>query len=62
MVNRLNIKKIVERTPERPERPPQQPQNPDETQPPKVTIPLKYLSNFWRFMDLPLINSEIELD
>ena len=28
----------------------------------EVTIPLKYLSNFWRFLDLPLINCEIELD
>ena len=24
----------------------------------EVTIPLKYLSNFWRFLDLPLINCE----
>ena len=28
----------------------------------EVTIPLKYLSNFWRFLDLPLINCERELD
>ena len=28
----------------------------------KVTIPLKHLSNFWRFLDLILINSEVELD
>ena len=28
----------------------------------EVTIPLKCLSNFWRFLDLPLINCEIELD
>ena len=27
----------------------------------EVTIPLKYLSNFRRFFDLPLINCEIEL-
>ena len=27
-----------------------------------VVVPLKYLSNFWRFLDLPLINSEIEFD
>ena len=26
------------------------------------TIPLKYLSNFWRSLNLPLINCEIELD
>ena len=25
-------------------------------------VPLKYLSNFWRSLDLPLINCEIELD
>ena len=28
----------------------------------EVTIPLKYLSNFWRFLDLPLTNRETELD
>ena len=28
----------------------------------EVTIPLKCLSNFWRFLDSPLINCEIELD
>ena len=28
----------------------------------EITIPLKYLSNFWRSLDLPLINCEIELD
>ena len=28
----------------------------------EVTIPLKHLSNFWRLLDLPLINCEIELD
>ena len=28
----------------------------------EVTIPLKYLSNFWRFLDLPLTNCETELD
>ena len=28
----------------------------------KVAVPLKYLSNFLRFFDLPLINCEIELD
>ena len=27
-----------------------------------MTIRLKYLSNVWRFLDLPLINREIELD
>ena len=28
----------------------------------EVVVPLKYLSNFWRFLDLPLINCETELD
>ena len=28
----------------------------------EVVVPLEYLSNFWRFLDLPLINGEIELD
>ena len=28
----------------------------------EVAVPLKYLSNFWRFLDLLLINCEIELD
>ena len=28
----------------------------------ELTISLRYLSNFWRFLDLPLINYEIELD
>ena len=27
-----------------------------------VVVPLKYLSNFWRSLDLPLINFEIEVD
>ena len=27
----------------------------------EVTIPLKYLSNFWKSLDLPLINCETEL-
>ena len=27
----------------------------------KLVIPLKYLSNFWRSLDIPLINCEIEL-
>ena len=28
----------------------------------EIIVPLKYLSNFWRTLDLPLINCEIELD
>ena len=27
-----------------------------------IVVPLKYLSNFWRFLDLPLITCETELD
>ena len=28
----------------------------------EIVVPLKYLSNFWRSLDLPLINCEIEHD
>ena len=28
----------------------------------EIVVSLKYLSNFWRSLDLPLINCEIELD
>ena len=27
----------------------------------KVVVPLKHLSNFWRLLDIPLINCEVEL-
>ena len=27
----------------------------------KVVVPLKHLSNFWRHLDIPLINCEVEL-
>ena len=27
----------------------------------EVVIPLKYLSNFWRNLDIPLINCEVEI-
>ena len=27
----------------------------------KIMVPLKYLSNFWRTLEMPLINCEIEL-
>ena len=27
----------------------------------EIVIPLKYLSNFWRTLDIPLINSEVEI-
>ena len=55
---------------ELPERPPQPGKSGDADQPPQppvpslnveVTIPLKYSSNFWRSLDLPLINCEVEL-
>ena len=28
----------------------------------EVVVPLKYLRNFWRSLDLPLVNREIEID
>ena len=28
----------------------------------EVAVLLKYLNNFWRSLDLPLVNCEIELD
>ena len=28
----------------------------------KIVVPLKYLSNFWRTLEIPLINCEISLD
>ena len=28
----------------------------------KIIVPLKYLSNFWRTLGMPLINFEINLD
>ena len=28
----------------------------------EVTIPVKYLNKVWRFLDIPLIKCEIELD
>ena len=37
------------------------PQNNDSLTNAKVAIPLKYLSNFWRSLTIPLINSEVEL-
>ena len=69
--------KITRTIPAQPPRPLLPPQNPDGTQPPQppqpqqlpvsalnveVTIPLKYLSNFWRSLDLPSINCEVELN
>ena len=69
MVNHLNIKqKIVGKTPQRPK---QSGNEVDADQPPQpnvptlnaeVTVPLKYFSNFWRFLDLPLRSCEVELN
>ena len=42
--------------------PPQPPQPPVPSLKVEVTLSLKYLSNFWRFLNLPLINCEIEFD
>ena len=28
----------------------------------KIAVPLKYLSNFWRFLEMPLINCKIHLE
>ena len=33
----------------------------DETQNVEIMIPKKYLSNFWRTLELPLINCEFNL-
>ena len=37
------------------------PQNNDSLTNAKVVIPLKYLSNFWKNLNMPLINCEVEL-
>ena len=63
--------KIIGKKEEQPGQPALPPANPDGTQPPqqlvprlnaKFTIPLKYLSNFRRSLDLSLINCKLELD
>ena len=54
--------KIVEKTPARSENPGDANRPAVPTLNIEVTIPLKYLSKFWRFLDLLLINCEIELD
>ena len=59
---------IVGKTPQRPARPgnegyaDQPPLLPVPTLNIEFTIPLTYLSDFWRSLDLPLINCEIELN
>ena len=37
------------------------PQDKDSLTNAEVVIPLKYLSNFWRGLDIPLINCEVEI-
>ena len=37
------------------------PENNDSLTSAKVVIPLKYLSNFWKSLNIPLINCEVEL-
>ena len=63
--------KIIGKKEEQPGQPALPPANPDGTQPPQrlvprlnaeFTIPLKYLSNFRRSLDLSLINCKLELD
>ena len=60
--------KIIGKTEARPDRPGPDdngnslPQLPVPLLYTKVVVPLTYLSNFWRFLDLSLINCEIELD
>ena len=66
--------KTIGTTPSRPPRPEQPPPDPNGTQPPQpeqppipglnteVTIPLKYLNNFWGSLNFRLINCETELD
>ena len=37
------------------------PENNDSLTDAKVVTPLKHLSNFWKSLDIPLINCEVEL-
>ena len=54
--------KMVGNTPERPENEGDANRPTVPTLNAEITIPLKYLCNFWRSLDLPLINCEIEFD
>ena len=66
--------RIIGKTEARPARSGQPCPDQDGNQPPRpgqppipclnkeVTLPIKYLSNFWRSLDLALINCEVELD
>ena len=67
MVSCLNIRKKIGIPEERTTWPVQQPANtvPSQQIPhlSKVgTMPSKYLSNYWRSLDLPLINCKVELE
>ena len=63
MVNRLNIKQKYQKIePERSGTEGDANRSPVPTLNVKFAIQLKYLTNFWRFVDLPLINCEIQLD
>ena len=61
-------KKLIGKLPKRPAQPGNEgdadrpPQPPVPTLHVEVTITLKYLSNFWRSLDLPLMDCEIELN
>ena len=60
--------KIVEEIPERPPKTGNPKNENQPLQPPvpsliaEVTVPLKYLNNFWRFLGLALIKYEVKLD
>ena len=60
--------KLIGKSPKRPARPGNEgdadrpPQPPVPTLHVEVTITLKYLSNFWRSLDLPMMDCEIQLN
>ena len=54
--------KIAGNTPERSRNEEDANQSPVPTLNVETITPFKYFSNFWRLLDLPLINCEIELD
>ena len=49
-LNHLNLKKITGKTPAT-----------GNTKDAEILVPLKYLINFWRTLEMPLINCEVEL-
>ena len=54
--------KIVGKTPQRPANEGDANRSPVPTLNVEITIPLKHLSNFWKSLDLPLIDCELQLD